>query len=403
MKINFPISPELKKLFQIYNKDGDNLRIVGGSVRNFLLKKEISDIDLATKFKISKSIKILQENKIKFIPTGIKYGTITAIINKKTFEITTLRSDKNCDGRFANVEFVTSYKEDAKRRDFTINALFLDENGQIFDYFDGISDLKNGLIRFINEPKIRIEEDYLRILRFFRFFCYYGRKLDFKSLKESIKANKNLKKLSADRIRNEFLKIISTKNDKNLLQILNFFNKFNFSDILFDAKLDINNYQNLLNLKKKSDILFDVKIKFFTLLNKFSNLEQVCDDLNFSKKDKNYILKLKNYQIIDFSISKIDLIKLLYKFDKNLIIDFLKINLIYQKSVTIEQFLQLKNNILEQELPKFILNGNDLLKIGVNSKKIGQELQKLQNIWIESGFKIVKNDLLKNVIIKTFV
>ena len=120
MKIDFLFSAELKKLFQIYNKNKeDNIRIVGGAVRNSFLKKDISDIDLATKFRISDSIKILKENNIKFIPTGIKHGTITAIINKKTFEITTLRSDKNCDGRFADVEFVTSYIEDAKRRDFT--------------------------------------------------------------------------------------------------------------------------------------------------------------------------------------------------------------------------------------------------------------------------------------------
>ena len=348
MQITFPFSPELKKLFQIYNKDGDNLRIVGGAVRNFLLKKEISDIDLATKFRISDSIKILQKNKIRYIPTGIKHGTITAVINKKTFEITTLRSDKNCDGRFADVEFVTSYEEDAKRRDFTINALFLDENGQIFDYFNGISDIQKGLIKFINEPNIRIAEDYLRILRFFRFFCYYGKKLDLKSLKESIKANKNLAKLSADRVINEFLKIISTQNNQNLLKTLKIFNKFNFSDILFDFKLDIENYLNLLNLEKELNIIFDVRIKFFILLNKFSNLEKNCEDLNFSKKDKNYILSLKEYQIVNFSISKIDLIKLLYQFDKNLIIDFLTINLIYQKTKNIQQFLELKQKILEQ-------------------------------------------------------
>jgi poly(A) polymerase len=395
MQITFPFSPELKKLFQIYNKDGDNLRIVGGAVRNFLLKKEISDIDLATKFRISDSIKILQKNKIRYIPTGIKHGTITAVINKKTFEITTLRSDKNCDGRFADVEFVTSYEEDAKRRDFTINALFLDENGQIFDYFNGISDIQKGLIKFINEPNIRIAEDYLRILRFFRFFCYYGKKLDLKSLKESIKANKNLAKLSADRVRNEFLKIISTQNNQNLLKTLKIFNKFNFSDILFDFKLDIENYLNLLNLEKELNIIFDVRIKFFILLNKFSNLEKNCEDLNFSKKDKNYILSLKEYQIVNFSISKIDLIKLLYQFDKNLIIDFLTINLIYQKTKNIQQFLELKQKILEQELPKFILNGNDLLNIGINPKEIGQKLKKFQKIWIESEFKITKEELLK--------
>lgn len=397
MKINFQFSPELQQLFHIYNKDGDNLRIVGGAVRNFLLEKEISDIDLATKFRISKSIEILKKNKIHYIPTGIKHGTITALINKKTFEITTLRSDKNCDGRFADVEFVTSYREDAKRRDFTINALFLDEKGQIFDYFDGISDIKKGVIKFINDPKIRIAEDYLRILRFFRFFCYYGKKLDFKSLKEAIKANHNLAKLSADRVRNEFLKIISSKNNQNLLKTLKIFNKFNFSDILFQNKLDIKNYQNLLDFQQKLDREFDVRIKFFTLLSRSENLEKICQNLNFSNKDRNYILSFTNYQIIDFAITKIALIKLLYKFDRNLLIDYLKIRLILSKNNLTREFLQLEKQILDQNCPKFILNGNDLLEKGVKPKEIGQKIQKLQEIWIESEFKIKKDDLLMQI------
>ena len=191
------------------------------------------------------------------------------------------------------------------------------------------------------------------------------------------------------------MKIISTQNNQNLLKTLKIFNKFNFSDILFDFKLDIENYLNLLNLEKELNIIFDVRIKFFILLNKFSNLEKNCEDLNFSKKDKNYILSLKEYQIVNFSISKIYLIKLLYQFDKNLIIDFLTINLIYQKTKNIQQFLELKQKILEQELPKFILNGNDLLNIGINPKEIGQKLKKFQKIWIESEFKITKEELLK--------
>ena len=146
------------------------------------------------------------------------------------------------------------------------------------------------------------------------------------------------------------------------------------------------------------NIVFDIKIKFFILLNQFSNLEQVCNNLNFSKKDKNYILELQKYQIVNFSISKIALIKLLYKFDKILITDFLKINLIYQNLPDISQFNKLKLRTLEQDLPKFILNGNDLLKIEVKPKEIGRGLQKLQEIWIESEFKINKNDLLKEIL-----
>ena len=156
---------ELKYLFEILLKTGDELRLVGGCIRNYFLGKKINDYDLATQHEPDQLIDILKKNSVSYLDLNRKFGTITAIINGKKFEITSLRRDIASDGRHAVVKFTRDYLEDAKRRDFTFNALYSDANGVIYDYFDGISDLKKGLIRFIGDPEQRILEDHLRILR----------------------------------------------------------------------------------------------------------------------------------------------------------------------------------------------------------------------------------------------
>lgn len=188
------LPPEVKKIFKIFTKDGDEIRLVGGSVRDLLLNKKVKDFDFATKLLPEEVIKILEQNKLKAIPTGKKFGTITAVVNGKNFEITTLRKDSETDGRHCKPEFVDDYFLDAARRDFTVNALYLDSSGVIHDYFDGKSDLKNKKIKFIGDANRRIEEDFLRILRFFRFSCEYAEKLDVEGLKACVKQKKKSKK-----------------------------------------------------------------------------------------------------------------------------------------------------------------------------------------------------------------
>ena len=216
MELGKKFPSEVKKIFSIF---GDEIRLVGGSVRDLLLKKKVSDFDFATTYLPQEIEKILKKNKIKSVPTGKKFGTITAVINGKNFEITTLRKDNETDGRRCKPQFVDDFKLDAARRDFTINGLYSDAEGKIHDYFDGISDLKKGKVRFIGDAKKRIEEDFLRILRFFRFSCEYGKSLDQKGLAACISLKKNLKKLSRERIRQEFLKLIASSKKDRLIAI----------------------------------------------------------------------------------------------------------------------------------------------------------------------------------------
>ena len=168
--------------------------------------------DLATSLEPHEVKKKLAEKNIKVIDTGILYGTVTVILNKKKFEITTLRKDVSTDGRRANVQFTLDWEQDALRRDFTINAIYADMDGRIFDPLNGISDLKNGNIKFIGHPEERIQEDYLRILRYFRFFIQYSTSEYDEDVIKYIKQNINgLNKISNERIFDELKKDFITQ------------------------------------------------------------------------------------------------------------------------------------------------------------------------------------------------
>ena len=163
------------EIIELINDAGGEARIVGGAVRDYILNKNIKDVDIASTFEPADLTKILESQNIKVIPTGIDFGTVTAIFKEKPYEITTLRKDINCDGRHAKISYTNDWQEDAARRDFTFNALYMDVNGKIYDYFKGQEDLAKGIVRFIGNANERIKEDYIRILRMFRFFAYYGK------------------------------------------------------------------------------------------------------------------------------------------------------------------------------------------------------------------------------------
>ena len=167
--------PRVRTLLDALASAGIAARFVGGCVRDWLLERTISDIDIAVDKPPEPVMKALEAADIKVVPTGLKHGTVTAIVKSRPFEITTLRRDVETDGRHAVVAFTDDWRTDASRRDFTFNALYADRAGTIYDYFDGQTDLKAGRVRFIGDPEQRIAEDRLRVLRFFRFHARYGR------------------------------------------------------------------------------------------------------------------------------------------------------------------------------------------------------------------------------------
>ena len=207
-----------KPTLQIYKALNGQVRLVGGCIRDYLLRRPVHDRDMTTPLTPDDVEKALTEANIDFISIGKKYGTIAAKIDDNLYEITTLRKETNHDGRHAQMTWTTSYKTDALRRDFTINALSADIKNKIFDYTTGRSDLAQGLVRFIGDPEKRIQEDYLRILRYFRFWSAVSTlPLDPAIVQVCKKHKKGLDVLSVDRIRDELFRLICTPRAEEAL------------------------------------------------------------------------------------------------------------------------------------------------------------------------------------------
>src|SRR5580693_418940 len=206
-------APATVRVLDALTKDGGDARFVGGVVRNAILRAEIADIDIATPLVPEDVVRRLEAAGIKAVPTGIDHGTITAIADGKSFEVTTLRRDVETDGRHAVIAFSKDWKEDAARRDFTMNALYAVRDGEVFDYFGGVEDAKAGHVRFVGDATARIREDYLRILRLFRFHAWYGKgEIDAQTLRAAAAEKAGIAKLSGERIQNEMLKLIAAES-----------------------------------------------------------------------------------------------------------------------------------------------------------------------------------------------
>jgi poly(A) polymerase len=384
---------EVKILFQIFNSE---ILLVGGCVRDLLLKKKIADFDFATKLRPNEIIKILEENNLKAIPNGIKFGTITAVVNHKNFEITTLRKDNETDGRHCEPEFIDDYELDAARRDFTVNAIYLDEVGNIYDYFDGISDLNNQEIKFIDDANKRIEEDYLRILRFFRFSCKYAKNLDREGLIACVLQKENLKKLSRERIRSEFLKIIGNENKANLLNILQVLKDQKISAEIFSARFEIQALARLFEIEKKLEFSADLKLKLAALfLNETFDLKVFAQEICATNLEKKY-LQLVNF----YSASSLNELKILLAFEeKNLVLNIYLFTLAKNnqslKTDEVKKNLEFFQNF---SLPNFPLNGYDLTQLGFKGSMVGDVIKKAKVFWAQNGFLLKKEDLIKFVI-----
>jgi poly(A) polymerase len=196
-------------------------RFVGGAVRNALLGRKVEDVDIATPLAPAEVSRRLEAAGLKAVPTGIEHGTITAVAGGKPFEVTTLRHDVETDGRHAVVAFTADWAEDARRRDFTMNALYADAEGEVFDYVGGVADLTAGRVRFVGDATTRIREDYLRILRLFRFHAWYGAgDMDADGLQAAAREKASLKTLSGERLQKEMLRLIEAPSPVAVLRTM---------------------------------------------------------------------------------------------------------------------------------------------------------------------------------------
>ena len=383
-------------------KNYDKVRFVGGCIRKALCGDNIDDLDLATTLKPDEVKRKLTKANIKVIDTGISHGTVTAILNKVKFEITTLRKDVSTDGRHANVEFTTDWTQDALRRDFTINAIYADINGKIFDPQDGVSDLQNGKIKFIGLPAERIQEDYLRILRYLRFFTQYSNEDHDQNAISIIKQNINgLNKISNERIFDELKKILLLKNVYNLFLhnqtkeiILSIFPQFKYFERLNKiGSLD----------KKLKDKYDSYLILALFITDQSNNYEYFCYKYKISNeiKDrfKNISENFENLRNKKFYLKE-NIKKLIYLKGKNTVKDLLLFSECAINKIETSKIEELINYVITYKIPKFPISGDDLKKHGYKpGLMLGKELKLLEQKWIENNFvidqKIIKKSLEK--------
>ena len=394
---------EVKSIFSVLeNQDkGNKLMFVGGCVRKLLKKELVNDIDIATNLSPDELKNILRENNINFIETGITHGTITVVINKIKFEITTLRKDVSTDGRHANVEFISDWEEDAKRRDFTINAIYSDLKGEIYDPLGGLKDLENKIVKFIGDPNERIREDYLRILRYFRFYTQYNNHQHDIKIVQAIKKGLNgIRKISKERILDEFSKILSLKNFYEL-----FNNEFSCSVILtiFPQLKHYDRFRAIQNIPNKIINRLNVPlILSILLIDNSDNCEFFLFKFKFSNRDKKKILfllnKFKKINVKELLDEK-KLVKLAYLGNAAEIIDLLVFLTFVSKEIDVNTVEKRISFLDKLRLPVFPITA-DYLKLKYNfseSRELGFALKKLEQSWIDNDFILDKNEI-KNIL-----
>jgi poly(A) polymerase len=391
---SFLDTPALQDLFEALGKT--NVRYVGGCVRNAILNLPVSDVDLATVHRPDIVISLLKKRKIRCVPTGIEHGTVTAVIDGVGYQITTLRQDVETDGRRAVIRYTDDWTEDAKRRDFTMNALYQDYHGQIYDPLGiGLHDLERRKIRFIGKPEDRIREDYLRILRFFRFHAHYGAgPLDRAGLKASTHLASGLKKISRERVTEEFLKIVIAPRADYVLNTMvqsgimtTIFSK-NFSAVTLKT---INKLENLYN---KNGILAKL---FLTISSSIYQQEKANLPLILTKKMKQDLQVLHRLVRTTKRFDKNVLQELLYQYAGDIVENFIFIWSSSQDKPMVE-YRRLLKLYQSTEKPLFPITGKDLKSLGfTQGPDLGAILKKLEIAWIKSGFEISRDDLLKKL------
>ena len=398
-KIFFPFykSKDLKNLFNILEKnkpkDNEVAMLVGGCVRKFLNNEIIDDIDIATIFSPQEIKEKFKGSNFKIIDTGIEHGSVTAIINNSKFEITTLRQDVKTDGRHAEISFTDSWIQDSDRRDFTINAIYMNIRGKIYDPQNGREDIKNNKINFIGNPSLRIEEDYLRIIRYIRFCIQYNIEYSDTNIINAIKLNlTGVKNLSKERILSELYKIFTLKNLNIILK------NIEIKNILL---LIFPEFKHLERLKK--NIFFENPHLIFSILlvDEKDNYEYFCHKYKVANKLKkvlnfiasNYI-KFKE----DKNFLKKELKKNIYNNGKENIKLLIKFIYCAELKFSAKLLGNLNDEINKIKIPNFPYNGQYLKDQGLSEgKEIGFILKKLEKEWLEKGFNLKSNEAISIV------
>ena len=390
------------KIFEAINSHSpeSEIRYVGGCIRKIINGEKVDDIDLATNLEPKQVCEILKKNDINYFTSGIEHGTITAIKDEYKFEITTLRKDIITDGRHAKIEFSKDWKEDAARRDFTINSIYSDKDGNLFDPYNGKKDLENGDVKFIGNADKRIKEDYLRILRYLRFFLNYSKHSHNLEIIKTLKANiGGISKLSKDRLLDELKKIMKVDTLEKLSR-----DKLSLDLVLmiFPELKNLKIFSKLTSINKdllkKKDFIVLLSL---IIINENDNTDYFLYRFNISKKDQKRIKIIDNFykeKINSKTFTANNLNKVFYYYGKEATIDILNHRIFKSKRVdnSLKELIEYYENSKVLVLP---VSADSLMKKYEipEGKLLGEKLKKIEEEWIKNNFKIT-DEQVNNII-----
>ena len=388
------------KVFEAINNfnETSEVRYVGGCIRKIIKKEEVDDIDLATNLIPTEVCNALKKNNINFYETGIDHGTITAIISDQKYEITTLRKDVSTDGRHAKVEFSLDWKDDSNRRDFSINAIYSDKDGNLFDPHNGKKDIESGTVKFIGNPEERIQEDYLRILRYLRFFLNYSNNKHELEIFKTIKRNiGGISKLSSERLVEEFKKL--TKSD-GFIKLFKDKESLELIEIIFPQLKNLQSFKKLNAYAQKnlSKIDFILLISLL-IIDGTDNADYFLYKFKISNKDQKRIKFVDNFYKQKVNINYFtekNLNKIFYFNGRQAVTDIISFKLFISKKLE-KKLVKLLDFYNNKTLPTLPVGANILMsKYNIpEGKVLGNKLKMIEEIWVQNGFQISDKQVQK--------
>jgi poly(A) polymerase len=377
-------APETRRVFEALTADGAQAHFVGGCVRDSLLRRTVKDIDIATNAEPERVIRLLEGARIRAVPTGIDHGTITAVIHPAHFEITTLRHDVETFGRHARVAFTDDWMIDASRRDFTMNALFCTIDGTLYDPFGGVEDARAGRVRFVGDPRARITEDVLRLLRFFRFQAHYGQTPpEPAALDACIQLAPLLPRLSGERIQGEVSRLLRAPDPVPVVRLMI------DHGILAYLLPEATSIGRLAFVTTEAPERDDAVLRLAALLetNRAGAL-RVAERLRLSNADTARLALLTAPPV---DVSSLKPRQLLHRFGTDTARDLVLLH-------NPERLPVLAQATAQWESPRFPLQGRDLLELGVpRGPRVGQLLKDIERWWEDRDYRPTHEDCLREL------
>ena len=364
----------------------DSVRFVGGCVRNTIMGRAVDDIDIATQLEPEQTLAALEQAGIRSVPTGIEHGTITAIVDDQPFEITSLRRDVETDGRRAVVAFTKDWAEDAQRRDFRLNALYAAPNGDVIDPVEGgWNDALAGRVIFIGDADERLREDYLRILRFFRFNAWYGAGIDADGLDACRRQREGLSKIAKERIWKELRKMFGAPSPRLAVEAMG---QSGVLDVVLPEHAGADGLHDLELTEQLTGVQPDPVLRLMALLPRSAlAVQQTQAALRLSNEESNRLTMWAADNLPDpVGLRAKELRATLFWHGKQAVVD--------RAMLAGADVRDLLAAIRSWRRPDFPIGGDDALAVGLKGREIGEALSRVAKIWVDSDFYLEREDLL---------